>query len=414
MTRITQLPEATTITNAATLVIIDGGRTKQISYQTFRTTGLKGDTGTQGVQGPVGPIGPTGTAATIQIGTVTAGQTAAVTNVGNANSAVFNFVVPYGPKGDTGTYVPVTATSVTLGGVKIGQGISITADGTISATTATQYILPPATLTSLGGVRIGNGISVSDTGTISAEVYSLPTASNTVLGGVKIGAGVNISNGVISVTTGAFALQTATNTILGGVKVGTGLSSTPDGTVRVTPASAGGIGGVIIGLGLAVDVNGVITGDATTIQGGTLSDNVTASSLTSLGTLNGLSVKGTTTIQQTLEVYSTLTNANGVVTHDYSKGAIFVHSEPLDNFTVNLTNVPLTGNYVSVVALLIKQGSVAHIPSALRVNNVAQTISWQGGITPTGNNNKTDLVNFTIFLTTGTSYTVLGSLSSFG
>lgn len=414
MTRITQLPEATTITNAATLVIVDGGTTKRISYQTFRTTGLKGDTGIQGIQGPVGPLGPTGTAATIQVGTVTAGQTAAVTNVGNANAAVFNFVVPYGPKGDTGTYVPVTATSVTLGGVKIGEGISITADGTISATTATQYVLPPATTTTLGGVKAGNGVTVSDTGTISVDVYSLPTASDTVLGGVKIGAGVSISNGVISVTTGAFALQTATNTILGGVKIGTGLTSTPDGTARVAPATGSSLGGIVVGLGLVVDGNGVLTGDATTIQGGTLSSNVTASSLTSVGSLQGLTVKGTTTLQQTLEVYTTLTNAFNVVVHDYSKGAIFVHDAPLGNFTVNLTNVPLTGNNVSVVALVIKQGVTAFIPSALKVNGVDQVIKWQGGITPTGNNSKTDLVNFTIFLNTGTSYTVLGSLSSFG
>ena len=414
MTRITQLPEATTITNAATLVIVDGGRTKQISYQTFRTTGLKGDPGS---------------AASISVGTVSAGTTASVTNVGNPSSAIFNFVLPYGPKGDTGpvgpigpigpkgdtgTYVPIIASPTVLGGVKIGQGISISADGTISATTATQYVLPPATSTTLGGVKAGSGVAISDTGTLSVEVYTLPSASDTVLGGVKIGAGVNISNGVISVTTGAFALQTATNTILGGIKVGTGLSSTPDGTVRLAPASPGSIGGVVVGLGLAVDNNGIITGDATTIQGGSLASNVTASSLTSVGSLEGLTVKGTTTLQQTLEVYSTLTNANGIVVHDYSKGAIFVHSVPLSNFTVNLTNVPLTGNNVSVVALLIKQGATAHIPSALKVNNIDQVINWQGGITPTGNNNKTDLVNFTIFLTTGTTYTVLGSLSSFG
>ena len=414
MTRITQLPEATAISNAATLVIVDGGQAKKITYQTFRTTGLKGDSGT---------------AATIQIGTVSAGTTASVTNVGNTSSAVLNFVLPFGPKGDkgdrgnigpigpkgdTGTYVPIIASTSTLGGVKIGEGISIALDGTISATTATQYVLPPATTSTLGGVKAGDGVSISDTGTISVSTYSLPTASDTVLGGVKIGAGVSISDGVISVTTGAFALQTATNTILGGVKVGTGLSSTPDGTVRVAPATAGSLGGVVVGLGLTVDVNGIVSGDATTIQGGTLSSNVTASSLTSLGTLEGLSVSGTTTLQQTLEVYSTLTNASGIVVHDYTKGTIFVHTNPLDNFTVNLTNVPLTGNHVSVVALLIKQGSVAHIPSSLRVNNVPQTISWQGGITPTGNNNKTDLVNLTIFLTTGTSYTVLGSLSSFG
>lgn len=58
-----------------------------------------------------------------------------------------------------------TATDTTLGGVKIGSGISITDDGTISATT---YTLTTATTSTLGGVKIGSGISITSDGTISA------------------------------------------------------------------------------------------------------------------------------------------------------------------------------------------------------------------------------------------------------
>ena len=70
--------------------------------------GDKGDTGPQGPEGdtgetgPQGPKGETGTAATIEVGTVTSGQTASVTNSGTSSAAVFDFVLPKGDKGETG------------------------------------------------------------------------------------------------------------------------------------------------------------------------------------------------------------------------------------------------------------------------------------------------------------------------
>jgi len=63
-----------------------------------------------------------------------------------------------------------TATASVLGGVKIGSGISIDANGVISASSA--YTLPAATTSSLGGVIVGSGLSVSS-GTISAAVTSV-------------------------------------------------------------------------------------------------------------------------------------------------------------------------------------------------------------------------------------------------
>ena len=58
-----------------------------------------------------------------------------------------------------------TATASTIGGVKIGAGISITRDGTISA--ATAYVLPTASDVVLGGVRVGNGLAVDQYGVLS-------------------------------------------------------------------------------------------------------------------------------------------------------------------------------------------------------------------------------------------------------
>ena len=67
------------------------------------------------------------------------------------------------------------------------------------------YTLPTATANRLGGVKIGSGITVENDGTISVtgETYQLPAATDQVLGGVKIGAGISVdSGGTISVSGG--------------------------------------------------------------------------------------------------------------------------------------------------------------------------------------------------------------------
>lgn len=67
--------------------------------------------------------------------------------------------------GGGGQYTLPAATADTLGGVKVGNGLSVTEDGTISAA---QYTLPAATASALGGVKVGSGLSVTEDGTISA------------------------------------------------------------------------------------------------------------------------------------------------------------------------------------------------------------------------------------------------------
>lgn len=57
--------------------------------------------------------GDPGEAATITIGTVTSGSTAAVTNVGTSNAARLNFVLPKGDKGDPGQNATTTAVATT-------------------------------------------------------------------------------------------------------------------------------------------------------------------------------------------------------------------------------------------------------------------------------------------------------------
>ena len=67
--------------------------------------GATGSTGNTGPTGPTGPQGNPGNAATIAAGTTTTGApgtNAAVTNVGNSSSAIFNFTIPAGATGSQG------------------------------------------------------------------------------------------------------------------------------------------------------------------------------------------------------------------------------------------------------------------------------------------------------------------------
>lgn len=66
---------------------------------------------------------------------------------------------------------------------------------------ANKYILPAATTSTLGGIIVGDRLSIDSTGKLVATyTYTLPTASSTVLGGVKTGSNITNTSGTISLT----------------------------------------------------------------------------------------------------------------------------------------------------------------------------------------------------------------------
>lgn len=74
---------------------------------------------------------------------------------------------------------------------------------TIDIDTATRnYHLPIASATILGGIKVGNNLTIEEDGTLNAESteYNLPVATSSTLGGIKIGSGLSIADGVVSVT----------------------------------------------------------------------------------------------------------------------------------------------------------------------------------------------------------------------
>lgn len=66
---------------------------------------------------------------------------------------------------------------------------------------ANKYVLPAATTTTLGGIIVGDRLSIDDTGKLVATyTYTLPKASSSVLGGVKTGSNITNTDGTISIT----------------------------------------------------------------------------------------------------------------------------------------------------------------------------------------------------------------------
>lgn len=68
-------------------------------------------------------------------------------------------------------------------------------------TSSRNYHLPIASATTLGGIKVGDNLTIEEDGTLNAESteYNLPVASTSTLGGVKIGSGLMINNAVASV-----------------------------------------------------------------------------------------------------------------------------------------------------------------------------------------------------------------------
>lgn len=62
------------------------------------------------------------------------------------------------------------ASDTVLGAIKVGENLSISEDGTLSASGGNSYVLPSATADTLGGVKIGDNVSVTADGTISVDL----------------------------------------------------------------------------------------------------------------------------------------------------------------------------------------------------------------------------------------------------
>jgi collagen type VII alpha len=219
-------------------------------------TGYTGSAGIDGVIGYIGSIGYTGSSSAAIVSDTNPGTEATGTFWWNTIDG--NLYINYQNTwvDAVAQYVLSTATTSTLGGVKIGSGISITADGTISVTGgAGNGYTGSAGINGISGYTGSAGIdgvagytgSIGYTGSSSAAIVSDTNPGtestgtlwwNSVDGNLYI----NYQNTWVDAVS-QFVLTTATTSTLGGVKIGSGISITADGTISVTGGSGNGYTG---------------------------------------------------------------------------------------------------------------------------------------------------------------------------
>jgi hypothetical protein len=158
---------------------------------------------------------------------------------------------------------------------------------------------------------------------------------------------------------------------------------------------------------------GTVTGVTAAMVGLGNVTNESKSTMFTNPTFTSPTITGTTELKQSIEVLNNKAAAAGIVVHDFSTGAIWEHTNINANFTANFTNVPTTSNRTIVVTLILNQGSTAYLPIVVQINDSAQTINWANGEDPTGNEDKLDIVSFSL-IRSGSTWKVIGSLSSFG
>jgi hypothetical protein len=141
-------------------------------------------------------------------------------SIAASTTAGTNPMVTYGSDGRitagralAGTDLPV-ATASAVGGVKVGSGLSVTADGTIAAVIAAAD-LPLATSTVVGAIKPGAGLSVNGAGALG------------ITNSITAGTGVKVTYDAQGLITGALALAVTDIPDLDASKI---VSGTLDGT----------------------------------------------------------------------------------------------------------------------------------------------------------------------------------------
>jgi hypothetical protein len=336
-------------------------------------TGATGPTGASGAAGTTGPTGPTG-----------AGGAGGVTGA-------------TGPTGHFGAssdrYISVTRTNNSAGS-------AASYDTFLGATGFNNVTASGITFTPANG-----RFTITDPGTYAFEVLLIATAVNnqdlTTFTIQKNGVSVWSYNMIVySVVSPAPMPLLIYQTVNAGdyfnflIDAGGVITVNAGSTVNITRLSVGPTGPT------------GFTGPT----GLTGSTGPTGTVGTSVATL---SVSGTLETAQIKEKVNTKTAATGVVTHDWSTGAIFYHSSISSNFTCNITNMPTDADKAYTVNLVLIQGGTPYYANALQVNGAATTINWANNTTPTPAANKKEIESFTLIYT-GSAWTAFGQYTSFG
>ena len=269
---------------------------------------------------------------------------------------------------------------------------------------------------------------------INTPSTSATTGALTVVGGVGISGDVNIAGDITFGGTGT-TLSTTTLSVndpivfigdgnttdlvdlglvgeyqTGGTTKYTGIvRDASDGVVKFYKETTVAPSGGVVNFGGAgldyTDVRvGAITSGAITASG--------ALSATSFSTTGGMTVSGTTDIQEMREAIVDVTLATNVGGLDWTAGNIYyIATAPTGNMTFNATNVPADSSKAMTVNVIVTQGSTGYTPTTFQIAGTTQTVKWPGGVSPVGTSGvgKLDIFTYTLLRTSAGAWIVLGS-----
>ncbi len=153
--------------------------------------------------------------------------------------------------GDASGYTLPAATSSTLGGVKVGSGLSVTEDGTLSST-AEEAVWGDISGTLSEQADLSAALSEKADASALAAIQTTASAAQDAIGSHSSDTAIHVptsgSAGQVLTKTASgtewkdastgdasgYTLPAATSSTLGGVKVGSGLSVTEDGTLSAS------------------------------------------------------------------------------------------------------------------------------------------------------------------------------------
>jgi hypothetical protein len=354
------------------------------SAQTFTT-------GTSGTEFNIVSIGSThtfnlpaagsGSSGVITTGTQTIAGTktftgnALFTSVTNSTSSTSGAVQIVGGLGVSGNLYVGTGLSI-AGSVTLRSGIASTGGAPIYMTSGTNLTSPTP-----GAIEFDGSYLYFTPTTVRKQISNIALSGSAPTGASAGDFWWDAESGVLKIYYDSYWVETT------GTNVYTAISEQVLSINDTTNSTSSTSGAVVVAGGIGVSGN--------------------------LNIGSGLGVSGLTTLTYTSERLNTKTSATGTVTHDLTTGSIFYHSSISNNFTANITNVPVTNDRAIGVTLVLSQGGTPYMSTALQIDGSAQTIKWVNNVTPSGAANKVDIVGFSL-IRTGSAWTVLGQYSTYG